>query len=61
MTEAGRHGGPTQQLVQVETHGQGGQALHVRAVDQLLTANHVRLQEEIAARGAKKIDMFSRL
>lgn len=54
VAQAGRHGGPTQQLVQVETHGQGGQALHVGAVDQLLTANHVRLQEENAARGAKK-------
>lgn len=33
-------------MVQVETHGQGGEALHVGAVDELLTTDYVGLEEE---------------
>lgn len=46
MTEGRWHRGPTQELVQVETHGQGGEALHVGAVDELLATNDVGLEEE---------------
>lgn len=44
ILEVRRHGGATQVLVQVEPHGQGGEALHVGAVDQLLPTDHVRLR-----------------
>lgn len=46
VTEGRWHRGPTQELVQVETHGQGGEALHVGAVDELLATNDVGLEEE---------------
>lgn len=39
-----RHRGATQEVVQVETHSKGGEALHVGAVDELLPAYNVRLQ-----------------
>lgn len=45
MTEGRRHGGATQELVQVETHSQGGEALHVGAVDELLATYDVGLEE----------------
>lgn len=41
-----RHRGATQELVQVETHSQGGEALHVRAVDELLPTDDMGLEEE---------------
>lgn len=44
MSEGRRHGGATEELVQVETDSKGGQALHVGAVDELLAANYVRLE-----------------
>lgn len=46
VPEVGRRRGPAQELVQVEPHGQGGQALHVGAVHQLLAAHHVGLEVE---------------
>lgn len=46
MTEGRWHRGPTQELVQVKTHGQGGEALHVGAVDELLATDHVGLEEK---------------
>ena len=39
-------------MVQVETHGQGGQALHVGAVDQLLPADNVGLEGDDKATSA---------
>lgn len=44
MSEGRRHGGATEELVQVETDSKGGQTLHVGAVDELLPANYVRLE-----------------
>lgn len=44
MSEGRRHGGATEELVQVETDSKGGQTLHVGAVDELLAANYVRLE-----------------
>lgn len=44
MSEGRRHGGATEELVQVETDSKGGQALHVGAVDELFAANYVRLE-----------------
>lgn len=46
MSEGGGDGWAAQELVQVEAHGQGGQALHVGAVDQLLPTDHMRLEAE---------------
>lgn len=37
--------GAAQKVVQVETHRQGGQTLHVGAVDELLPTDDVRLEE----------------
>lgn len=36
--------GVAQELVQVQTHGERGQALHVRAVDELVSTNNVGLK-----------------
>lgn len=44
VSEGRGHGGAAQELVQVETHCQGGQTLHVGTVDQLLATDHVRLK-----------------
>jgi len=46
VAEVGWRGGTAQELVQVEPHGQRGQALHVGAVDQLLATHHVGLEGE---------------
>lgn len=46
VSEVRRHRGATQEQVQVETHSQGGEALHVGAVDELLATHNVGLQVE---------------
>lgn len=39
-----RNRGATQELVQVKAHGQGGEALHVGAVDELLPTHNMGLE-----------------
>ncbi len=46
VAERRRHRGAAQELVQVETHSQGGEALHVGTVDELLPTYNVRLEGE---------------
>lgn len=46
VSEVRRHRGATQELVQVETHCQGGKALHVGTVDELFPTHNVGLEVE---------------
>lgn len=59
----GRDGRVAQELVEVKAHRKRGQALHVGAVDELVSANHVGLEgrEGPRLRGQPQAEEFSLL